>query len=79
MRGTGSMCTYNGQLPAVPSLTNFLQGYSTARVFYAVLDNGTNYINIQWNLRTRDTMGPTILSLVERSSLSRRSNNTLKY
>ena len=34
---------------------------------------------VQWNLRTRDTMGPMILSLVERSSLSRRSNNTLKY
>ena len=37
------------------------------------------YIYIQWNLRTRDTMGPTTLSLVERSFLSRRSNNTLKY
>jgi hypothetical protein len=31
------------------------------------------------NLRTRDAMGPTILSLVERSSLSQRSNNTLQY
>ena len=31
---------------------------------------------ILWNLRTRDTMGPTILSLVERSSLSQRS---IKY
>ena len=30
------------------------------------------YIYIQWNLRTRDTMGPTNLSLVERSSLSRK-------
>ena len=29
---------------------------------------------MQWNLRTRDTMGPKILSLVERSSLSRRWN-----
>ena len=35
--------------------------------------------NTQGNLRTRDTMGPTILSLVERSSLSQRSNNTQKY
>ena len=35
--------------------------------------------HLQWNLRTRDTMRPMILSLVERSSLSRRSNNTLKY
>ena len=33
----------------------------------------------QCNLRTRDTMGPTILSLVERLSLLWRSNNTLKY
>ena len=29
---------------------------------------------IQWNLQTRDTMGPAILSVVERSSLSWRSN-----
>ena len=34
---------------------------------------------IHRNLWTRDTMGPMILSLVERSSLSQRSNNTQKY
>ena len=35
--------------------------------------------NVQWNLQTRDTMGTTTSSLVERSSLSQKSNNTLKY
>ena len=34
-------------------------------------------VGLQWNLQTRDTMGPTILSVVERSSLSRRSNKHL--
>ena len=35
--------------------------------------------HVQWNLRTRDTLGLIVLSLVERSFLSRRYNNTLKY
>ena len=39
----------------------------------------TFYTGIQWNLRTRDTLGATILSLVERLSLSQKENNTLKY
>ena len=34
-------------------------------------------IKLQWDLQTRDTMGPTILYFVEGSSLSPRSNNTL--
>ena len=34
---------------------------------------------LQWNLRTKDTMGPAILSLVERSSLSQRSNNRVSF
>ena len=34
---------------------------------------------IQWNLRTKDTLGLIVLSLVERLSLSRRYNNTLNY
>ncbi|CAI8046273.1 hypothetical protein GBAR_LOCUS25578 [Geodia barretti] len=38
-----------------------------------------NSLGYSGTLRTRDTMGPTILSLVERSSPSQRSNNTLKY
>ena len=39
-----------------------------------------NFLDVQaqLNLQTRDTMGSTILSLVERSSLSQRSNDMLK-
>ena len=37
------------------------------------------YVCIQGNLRTRDTLGLIVLSLVERLSLSQRKNNTLKY
>ena len=36
-------------------------------------------LELQWNLRTKDTLGLIVLSLVERLSLSRRLNNTLKY
>ena len=43
-------------------------------VTYSVKVCGS-YVYIQLDLPTRDTMGPTILSLVERSSLSQRSNN----
>jgi regulatory factor X 4 len=54
--------------------SEFLAVYST--VLWQCL--GKNF-SIQWNLQTRDTMRPTILSLVERSSISQRSNNRLKY
>ena len=32
----------------------------------------TVLLDVQWNLRTRDTLGLLVLSLVERLSLSRR-------
>ena len=32
---------------------------------------------IQWNLRIKDTLGPTILSTIEGSSSSRRSKNVI--
>ena len=46
---------------------------------YTIIYSGISDEGSSENLRTRDTMGPMILSLVERSSLARRSNNTLKY
>ena len=48
-------------------------------IYSGTSDEGSSDEGSSENLRTRDTMGPMILSLVERSSLARRSNNTLKY
>ena len=48
-------------------------------VLNAYYDVHEVHSQLQWNLWTRDTMGPTILSLVERSSLSRRSNNWVPF
>ena len=39
----------------------------------------TFHISIQWNLRTMNTMGPTVLSLVERPALSQRSHEVLAW
>ena len=36
------------------------------------VSEGKTHTDIQWNLRTRDTLGLIVLSLVERLSLSRR-------
>ncbi len=35
------------------------------------------YTSIQWSLRIKDTLGPAVLSAVERLSFSRRSKNVL--
>ena len=53
----------------VSSYINLL-GIYTAR--HVKVGSVSLFLHIQWNLRTKDTLGPIVLSLVERLSLSRR-------